>query len=199
LGNRRRLVLAGGIFAIAIGLVVASVLPVHIAFILAASFYVATNIVRPNEVYATIDWPVIVLLGAMFPVGSALEASGGTGGIANAILQVTSGLGVVWVLLVVLLGTMFLSDVINNNATAVLMAPIAMTVASRLGANPDAFLMAVAIGASCAFLTPIGHQSNTLVMEPGGYRFGDYWRVGLPLEAVIVAIALPMILWAWPP
>jgi di/tricarboxylate transporter len=142
---------------------------------------------------------VIVLLGAMFPVGSALEASGGTGGIANAILQVTSGLGVVWVLLVVLLGTMFLSDVINNNATAVLMAPIAMTVASRLGANPDAFLMAVAIGASCAFLTPIGHQSNTLVMEPGGYRFGDYWRVGLPLEAVIVAIALPMILWAWPP
>jgi di/tricarboxylate transporter len=88
---------------------------------------------------------------------------------------------------------------INNNATAVLMAPIAMTVASRLGANPDAFLMAVAIGASCAFLTPIGHQSNTLVMEPGGYRFGDYWRVGLPLEAVIVAIALPMILWAWPP
>jgi di/tricarboxylate transporter len=199
LGNRRRLVLAGGIFAIAIGLVVASILPVHIAFIMASSCYVATNIVRPSEVYTTIDWPVIVLLGAMFPVGSALEASGGTGVIADAILQMTTGLGIVWVLLVVLVGTMFLSDVINNNATAVLMAPIAMTVASRLGANPDAFLMAVAIGASCAFLTPIGHQSNTLVMEPGEYRFGDYWRIGLPLEAVIVAFALPMILWAWPP
>jgi di/tricarboxylate transporter len=102
------------------------------------------------------------------------------------------------VLLVVLVATMFISDVINNNATAVLMAPIALTVASRLGANPDAFLIAVALGASCAFLTPIGHQSNTLVMEPGGYRFGDYWRVGLPLEALIVAVAMPMILLVWP-
>lgn len=199
LGNRRQLVLAGGIFSLAIGLVVAGILPVHIAFILAASCYVGTNIVRPSEVYTAIDWPVIVLLGAMFPVGWALETTGGTAVIANGILHITLGLGVVWVLLVVLVGTMFLSDVINNNATAVLMAPIAMTVAARLEANADAFLMAVAIGASCAFLTPIGHQSNTLVMEPGGYRFGDYWRVGLPLEVVIVIVALPMILWAWPP
>jgi di/tricarboxylate transporter len=94
---------------------------------------------------------------------------------------------------------MFISDIINNNATAVLMAPIALTVADRLGASADPYLMAVAIGASCAFLTPIGHQSNTLVMEPGGYKFGDYWRVGLPLEIVILAVALPMIVWIWPP
>ena len=99
----------------------------------------------------------------------------------------------------VLVGTMFISDLINNNATAVLMAPIAMTVATRLNVSADPFLMAVAIGASCAFLTPIGHQSNTLVMEPGGYKFGDYWRVGLPLEVVIAAVALPMILIVWPP
>ena len=97
-----------------------------------------------------------------------------------------------------LVSTMMLSDVINNNATAVLMAPIALTLASRLEVNPDAFLMAVAIGASCAFLTPIGHQSNTLVLAPGGYQFGDYWRMGLPLEMVIVVIALPLLLVVWP-
>ncbi len=199
LGNQKRLLLAGGLFAGAIGLVVADVLPVHIAFVAAAACYVATNIVRPTDVYTAIDWPVIVLLGAMFPVGWSLETTGGTALIANTLLRFTEGLGVVWVLFFVLVATMFLSDVINNNATAVLMAPIAMTVASRLGVNADPFLMAVAIGASCAFLTPIGHQSNTLVMEPGGYRFGDYWRVGLPLELVIVAVALPMILWIWPP
>jgi di/tricarboxylate transporter len=199
LGNQRRLALAGGLFAGAIALVVADVLPVHIAFVATAACFVAANIVRPTDVYTAIDWPVIVLLGAMFPVGWSLETTGSTALIANTLLRFTEGFGVVWVLFFVLVATMFLSDIINNNATAVLMAPIAMTVASRLGVNSDPFLMAVAIGASCAFLTPIGHQSNTLVMEPGGYRFGDYWRVGLPLEAVIVAVAMPMILWIWPP
>jgi di/tricarboxylate transporter len=103
----------------------------------------------------------------------------------------------VWALTLLLVTTMMLSDVINNNATTVLMAPIGLTLASRLDASPDAFLMAVAVGASCAFLTPIGHQSNTLVLAPGGYRFGDYWRVGLPLEIVIVAVAVPMITTVW--
>jgi di/tricarboxylate transporter len=111
----------------------------------------------------------------------------------------TEGFGLTWVLLAVFVTTMILSDLINNNATAVLMAPIAITVAERLQASADPFLMAVAIGASCAFLTPIGHQSNTLVMEPGGYRFGDYWRVGLPLEVVITVVAIPMLLLVWPP
>jgi di/tricarboxylate transporter len=98
-----------------------------------------------------------------------------------------------------LVATMFVSDAINNNATAVLMAPVGIEVAHRMEASPDPFLMAIAIGASCAFLTPIGHQSNTLVLAPGGYRFGDYWRMGLPLEAIIVVVALPMILLVWPP
>ena len=103
-----------------------------------------------------------------------------------------------WVLAALFIATMFISDVINNNATAVLMAPIAIELAERLSVAVDPFLMATALGASCAFLTPIGHQSNTLVMAPGGYRFGDYWRMGLPLEAVIAAVGIPMVLWIWP-
>ncbi|MPZ55240.1 MAG: SLC13 family permease [Rhizobiales bacterium] len=199
IGRQRRLVFAGGLFALAVVLVVAGILPVHIAFIAAAAGFVVADVVKPTEIYTTIDWPVIVLLAALFPVGSALETTGGAALVADGVLRMTEGLGVVWVLLVVLVGTMFISDVINNNATAVLMAPIAATVATRLNVSADPFLMAVAIGASCAFLTPIGHQSNTLVMEPAGYRFGDYWRVGLPLEVVIAAVALPMILLVWPP
>jgi di/tricarboxylate transporter len=197
--RRRRLTLGGGLFAAGIALVALGVLPVQVAFIAVAALYVLTGIIRVTEIYTAIDWPVIVLLGAMFPVGGALDATGATALIAEGVLALSSGLGVAWVLLIVLVATMFISDVINNNATAVLMAPIALVVAERLGVSADPFLMAVAVGSSCAFLTPIGHQANTLVMEPGGYRFGDYWRVGLPLEIVIVAIALPAILFFWPP
>lgn len=198
IGRQRRLVLAGGLFVTAIALVMAGLVPVHVAFVGAAAGLVATNIVRPSEVYQAIDWPVIVLLAAMFPVGGALEATGGANLVAGSILDLTQGLSVPWVLVILLIATMFVSDLINNNATAVLMAPISITLADRLHVHSDPFLMAVAIGASCAFLTPIGHQSNTLVMEPGGYRFSDYWRVGLPLQVAIVAVAVPMILWVWP-
>ena len=198
IGRPRRLLLAGGVFGAAIAATVAGHLPVYVAFTAAAALMVATNVVKPGELYESIDWPVIVLLAAMFPLGNALETTGGAALVADGILHATDGLHVVWVLLILLVGTMLLSDVINNNATAVIMAPIALTLASRLGVDADAFLMAVAIGASSAFLTPIGHQSNTLVMEPGGYRFGDYWRMGLPLEIVIVAVGLPMLLLVWP-
>lgn len=198
IGQPRRLLLAVGIFAGAIGLAAANVQPIHIAFLTAVVALVLTQVVRLHDVYDAIDWPVIVLLAAMIPVGDAVAATGGTVLVANTILDLADGLTPFWVLAVILVSTMMLSDVINNNATAVLMAPIALTLATRLGVNPDAFLMAVAIGASCAFLTPIGHQSNTLVLEPGGYRFGDYWRVGLPLEIVITAIALPLLLTFWP-
>jgi di/tricarboxylate transporter len=194
----RRLILSTGIFAIAIALTISGVLPVHIAFIAAAVAMVITNIVKPDEAYEAIDWPVIVLLGAMFPVGGVIESTGAAGLIADSILYVSEGFGAVWVLLIVLVATMIISDVINNNATAILMAPIAVIVSQRLGVNADPFLMAVAIGASCAFLTPIGHQSNALVMEPGGYKFTDYWRMGLPLEVIIAAVAIPMILLVWP-
>ena len=198
LGRKQRLAIAAGIFAVSILLILSEVLPPHIAFTAAAAGFVVADLVKASEIYTAIEWPVVVLLGALFPVASALDSSGATTLIAEAILQLTETRGPVVTLVVLLVATMFISDLINNNATALLMAPIAVTVATRLGVSADPFLMAVAIGASCAFLTPIGHQSNALVMEPGGYRFSDYWRVGLPLECIIVLVAVPMLLIVWP-
>jgi di/tricarboxylate transporter len=139
-----------------------------------------------------------VLLGSMIPIGGALEATGGTLLIANGIVAMSAGLSPLVVLTLLIVVTMTLSDVMNNVATAVIAAPVGVSVANSLGVNPDAFLMAVAVAASCAFLTPIGHKNNTLIMGPGGYRFGDYWRMGLPLEILVIAIATPMILLVWP-
>src|SRR5690606_6194172 len=146
----------------------------------------------PGRLYDGVDWPVIVLLGSLIPVGTALQTTGGTESIAGAILSLGDGWPPWLVLTVTLVVTMTLSDVLNNAATAIVMAPIGIALAQRLEVNPDAFLMAVAIGASCAFLTPVGHQNNALILGPGGYRFGDYWRMGLPLEPLICAVAVPM-------
>ena len=159
---------------------------------------VGCNIVPLKEIYTSIEWPVIVLLGSMIPIGSALEASGGTALIAQQIIDFAAGYGPVIVLCILMIVTMTLSDVLNNTATTVIAAPIAIDIANRLSVDPDPFLMAVAIAASCAFLTPIGHKNNTLIMGPGGYRFGDYWRMGLPLEVIVVAVSIPMILIVWP-
>lgn len=190
--------LAVGLFAAAI--VAASVgavyLPVALGCVVAA--YVLLNIVPIRNVYDSIEWPVIVLLGCMIPIGGALQATGGTSLIANGIVTVSAGYSPVVVLTLLIVVTMSLSDVMNNTATAVIAAPIAIEIANRLGVNPDPFLMGVAVAASSAFLTPIGHKNNTLIMGPGGYRFGDYWRMGLPLELIIIAVAVPMILWVWP-
>ncbi len=160
--------------------------------------YLAFGIVPPAKVYTSVEWPVIVLLGAMIPIGSALESSGGTALIADGIVRLAEGQEA-WVVLALLMAvTMTLSDVMNNTATAVVAAPVAVDVATRLNANPDTFLMAVAIAASCAFLTPIGHKNNLLILGPGGYRFGDYWRMGLPLEIIIVAAGVPLLQLFWP-
>ena len=134
----------------------------------------------------------------MIPLGVALESSGGTALIAQQIVDFAQGYGPVVVLTLLMVVTMTLSDVLNNTATTVIAAPIAIDIAGRLAVNPDPFLMAVAIAASCAFLTPIGHKNNTLVMGPGGYRFGDYWRMGLPLEIIVIVVSIPMILLVWP-
>jgi di/tricarboxylate transporter len=128
----------------------------------------------------------------------ALETSGGTSTIAAALVTASAALSPAMVLLVLMVITMMLSDVMNNTATAVIAAPVAVDIAAQLDVSPDPFLMSVAVAASCAFLTPIGHKNNTLILGPGGYRFGDYWRVGLPLEVLIVAVAVPTILWVWP-
>jgi di/tricarboxylate transporter len=139
-----------------------------------------------------------LLLGALIPVASVMETTGTADLIARVLLESVAQGSPVGALVLVLLVTMFLSDLINNAATAAVMCPIAIGTAAALGVSADAFLMAVAIGASCAFLTPIGHQNNTLILGPGGFRFGDYWRMGLVLEVVVVTISVPLLLWVWP-
>ncbi|MEZ5846535.1 MAG: SLC13 family permease [Geminicoccaceae bacterium] len=190
--------LAVGMFAAAILLASFGVLYLAVALAGVAVLMVLANIVPPREIYTSIEWPVIVLLGSMIPIGAALETSGGTALIAGWILDAASGQSAVVVLVLLMVVTMTLSDIMNNTATAVIAAPIAVDIAGRLGVNADPFLMAIAVAASCAFLTPIGHKNNMLVMGPGGYRFGDYWRLGLPLEILIVAVGVPMILLVWP-
>ncbi|MFB2531439.1 SLC13 family permease [Paracoccus sp. p3-h83] len=160
--------------------------------------YVLAGVLSIEELYDHVDWPVIVLLGAMIPLGMALDSTGTSGLIAGGLAAMTSGLPA-WVALVALMvATMFLSDVLNNNATTIIAAPVSIRLAEQLGVNPDPFLMGVAVAASCAFLTPIGHQNNTLVLGPGGYRFGDYWRMGLPLEIIVLAVGVPALLTFWP-
>ena len=198
IGRPRRLLLAGSLFGGAILATILGLLPVQIAFIGAAALMAASGILKLDELYDSIDWPVIVLIGAMFPIGTALETTGTAAYLADAVLGSVDGMAPVWALLILLVATMFLSDVINNSATALVMAPIGVSMAAQLGTSADPFLMAVAVGSSCAFLTPIGHQNNALILEPGGYRFGDYWRMGLPLELVITAVAVPTILVVWP-
>jgi di/tricarboxylate transporter len=198
LGQPRRIALALGIFGAALAATALGLLPVQVSFTAAALTMVMVGLLSLREAYESIDWPIIMLLGGMIPVGQALETTGGAALLAGQLLRVADQLAPVVTLVIVLVATMFLSDVVNNAAAALLMAPIAAGLAVGLGVSIDPFLMSVAVGASCAFLTPIGHQSNTLVMGPGGYRFGDYWRMGLPLEVLIVLAGVPLILWFWP-
>ncbi len=186
------------VFAAAVVLGVSGLLSLPIAFTAAVVALVLSGQVRARDLYQGVDWPILVLLGAMVPVGLAMEQSGASVVLADGIAWLAGMMPAWGVVAVVLVAAMVLSDVMNNAATAILMSQLSIEVAAQMGVNADPLLMAVAIGASCAFLTPIGHQSNVLVMGPGGYRFGDYWRLGLPLEAVIVVIAVPMILWVWP-
>ncbi len=198
IGGKSQAWLSSGLFVLAIASATFGLLALPIALLLAAVVMVMMNMVPPRDIYESVDWPVIVLIGAMIPIGNALEISGATGVIAGALVNITTGLPPVAILALIMILTMTLSDIMNNAATAVVMAPLAWALAQELGVNPDPFLMAVAIGASCAFLTPIGHQNNLLVMGPGGYRFGDYWRMGLPLEILIVTVSIPTLMWAWP-
>ncbi len=190
--------LAAGMFAGAIGLASFGLLYLPIALAAVVVGMVLTNIISLREIYDQVEWPIIVLLGALIPLGQALEATGGTQAIVNLLLELAAGAGPVILLSLLMVLTMTLSDVLNNTATAVIAAPIALQLAERLDANPDAFLMGVAVSASCAFLTPIGHKNNTLIMGPGGYRFGDYWRMGLPVELIVLLVSIPMILLVWP-
>jgi len=189
---------AVGIFAAAIAAASFGLVYLPIALGCVVALYILLSVVPLRDVYTSIEWPVIVLLGSMIPIGGALESTGGTALIAGGIVDIAAGFSPLFVLTLLVVVTMTLSDVMNNTATAVIAAPIAVEIASRLGVSPDPFLMGVAVAASCAFLTPIGHKNNTLIMGPGGYRFGDYWRMGLPLEILIVAISVPALVTFWP-
>ncbi|MCC1480843.1 SLC13 family permease [Roseibaca sp. Y0-43] len=194
----REAAMAGAIMLGAIALVTFGLLPAAVAFALGVLASMVLRTVPPRDVYTAIDWPVVVLLAALIPVAGAMESTGAAALLANFLIGSVAQGNAVMALGLVLVVTMFLSDVMNNAATAAVMCPIALGIAGALGVSPDSFLMAVAIGASCAFLTPIGHQNNTLILGPGGFGFSDYWRLGLPLEALIVALSLPLLLLIWP-
>ncbi len=198
IGKPRRLLSGTLIFIAAILLAAFGFLPIEIAFTAAAVAMVLIGLISLREVYDSIEWPIIILLGAMFPLSKALETSGGASTIGEAIYALSGSLAPWMLLMVMIVLTMLLSNIINNAAAALLMAPVALSVAGSMGVSPDPLLMTVAVGASCAFMTPIGHQSNTLVMGPGGYHFGDYWKMGLPLTILVALTAVPLILFFWP-
>ena len=184
---------AGAVAAASLGLVY---LPVALGLVVVA--YVLARILPVAEIYDHVEWPVVVLLGSMIPLGAALETSGGTELISGALITLTKGMPAWAILTVLMVVTMTLSDVLNNTATTIVAAPVGIQMATALGVSPDPFLMAVAVAASAAFLTPIGHKNNTLILGPGGYQFGDYWRMGLPLEILVIAVSIPAILVFWP-
>ncbi len=198
LPDARAALTAAAIMAAAVGLAALGVLPAAAAFALGMLASMVLGTVPLRDVYTAIDWPVIVLLAALLPVAGAAETTGAAELVATMVVDVAAQGQPVLALAAVLVATMTLSDLVNNAATAAVMSPIALGVAGALGAPPDGFLMAVALGASCAFLTPIGHQNNTLILGPGGFRFGDYWRLGLPVQILVGAVALPVILLVWP-
>lgn len=196
--DTRMAVMSMAIMGGAIALVTFGLLPAAVAFALGVLASMVLRTVPPRDVYTAIDWPVVVLLAALIPVAGAMEQTGAADVMARFLVETVAQGNAILALALILIVTMFLSDVMNNAATAAVMCPIALGIADSLGVNPDSFLMAVAIGASCAFLTPIGHQNNTLILGPGGFGFGDYWRLGLPLEALVVAVSLPLLLIVWP-
>lgn len=185
-------------FTIAIILAALQLIPVEVAFGGAVLFMVLFQSIKIRNVYESIEWQIIILLAAMIPIGNALQSTGGTQLITNQLLLLSGHASPIITLALLFIVTMTLSDFMNNAATTVVMAPIALSLAHALKVNIDPFLMAVAVSASCSFLTPVGHQNNTLVMGPGGYKFSDYIRIGLPLEIIITAVSIPLILWAWP-
>ncbi|MGR5259086.1 SLC13 family permease [Vibrio astriarenae] len=196
--NKRDVWVSSLIMLLAVAVAAFGIMPAVISFSLGVLASLALGTIKPRKVYDCVDWSVIVLLGALIPVASAIESTGTADIIARLMIDNISQGSPVIGLALILVVTMFLSDLMNNAATAAVMCPIALGTSSALGVSPDSFLMAVAIGASCAFLTPIGHQNNTLILGPGGFKFSDYWRLGLPLEILVIAISMPLLLLIWP-
>jgi di/tricarboxylate transporter len=198
LGSVRRGLIPIAILVAAVAAAGAGVMPVSIAFFSASVLIVAVGSIPLRAAYETIEWPILIMLGALIPVSDTIRTTGGAEVIAGGLSSLAHGLPGWGALVLILVSAMALTPFLNNAATVLVMAPIASSFASQLGFRPDAFLMAVAVGAGCDFLTPIGHQCNTLVMGPGGYRFGDYARLGAPLSLLVIVIAVPLIQMVWP-
>jgi len=196
--DKRKAVIASAIMLVAVAGAAFGLVPAAISFAAGVLASMAFRTVPPRAVYDAIDWPVIVLLAMLLPVAGAMQSTGAADLVARLLLDHVARGDAVVGLVVILVATIILTDLMNNAATAAVMCPIALGAASQLEANPDTYLMAVAVGASCAFLTPIGHQNNTLILGPGGFRFGDYWRMGLPLDVLVLAVSIPMLLLVWP-
>jgi di/tricarboxylate transporter len=198
LGSGRRRLVPVTILLVAMLFTALGVLPVAIAFFIAAVGMVAFRALSLREAYDAIDWPILVMLGALIPVSAAIQSTGGADLIASELYGLSSGLPAYYAVALIMASAMLITPFLNNAATVLVMAPIAANFAALFGYRPDAFLMAVAVGAACDFLTPIGHQCNTLVMGPGGYRFGDYWKLGLPLTFLVLILGVPLVLAFWP-
>ena len=198
LGSVRKELMPILILGAAMALTAVGIVPVAIAFFAAAVLMIVTRAISAEDAYAAVEWPLLVMLGALIPVSEALQKTGGTDLIGAWLSRVATDLPVWGAVALIMVAAMAVTPFLNNAATVLVMAPIAATFADGLGYRPDAFLMAVAVGAGCDFLTPIGHQCNTLVMGPGGYRFGDYPRLGAPLSLLVVLAGVPLILAAWP-
>ena len=196
--NKRKALQATAIMLLSVAVAATGLLPASVAFMAGALLTLLVRALPLRALYEAVDWPVIVLLGALFPLANAMQSTGTADLMARGLMSSVAQGNAIVALLLVLLVTMFLSDLMNNAATAAVMCPVAIGSAAALGVNPDPFLMAVAIGASCAFLTPIGHQNNTMILGPGGFRFGDYWKLGIPLEMLVVVVSMPLLLIVWP-
>ncbi len=196
--DRKKMITSLSIMLLSISLAALNIMPAAVSFSLGVLLVMVTRVLPLRRIYSSIDWPVIVLLGALLPVAQAMESTGAANLIANGLLEyVAQGNSTVALVLILIL-TMLMTDVVNNAATAAIMSPVAIGAAGHLGINSDPFLMAVAIASSCAFMTPIGHQNNTLIMGPAGFRFTDYWPLGLPLAIIVVLVSVPTLLYIWP-
>ena len=186
------------ILAVAMGAAATGIVPVAMAFFAAAALAIVTGSLPVREAYDSVEWPIVIMLGALIPVSDTLRSTGASDVIATELADLAATLPAWGAVSLILVAAMAVTPFLNNAATVLVMAPIAAIFANDLGYRPEAFLIATAVGAGCDFLTPIGHQCNTLVLGPGGYRFGDYARLGAPLSLLVVLVGTPLILWTWP-
>jgi di/tricarboxylate transporter len=201
IGARRgsRIWLVPAILGVALLAAALNLVTAPIALFSAAGAFILIRAISLHDAYNSIEWPIIVLIGALIPIGQAMKSTGAASLVAEGLTSFAGAMPLWAIIGIVMVVSMWLSDLVHNTPTAVLMAPVGVSIATTLDVSVDPFLMAIAIGSASAYLTPIGHQSNTLVMGPGGYHFSDYARVGIVLQVIILLVSVPMIILIWPP